>query len=124
MLYGTFERAYLKMKEDIEAQNRLRLEQETLPSGVIKNTWDYWGDQDSMHLCNIYQTSGRPQGEKRPLIVDIHGGGWLCGDKDINDNFAYHLALTGSDVISLSYRTIDTCTITEQIRDIFAYLHF
>lgn len=111
------------MKRDIEATNKERIEKEILPAGITQTTYSYSNDEDELHKFNLYKMSETQETKHFPLIIDIHGGGWICGDKDTNNNFNYHLALGGYNVSSLSYRTIDRCTIKEQIKDIFDYLH-
>lgn len=124
MFYKIFRKKYLSIKRDIEAINKERIEKEILPTGITKATYSYSNDGDELHQFNLYKMADVQETKHFPLIIDIHGGGWICGDKDTNNNFNYHLALGGYNVSSLSYRTIDHCTIKEQIKDIFDYLHF
>ena len=123
MLYLLFKKIYLSSKPAIERENRKRLAEELLPPEVKIETYSYIPDCDAMHCMNIYRA---PNGSSElPVVIDIHGGGWLCGDKDTNGNFNCHLALDCCNVTSLSYRTVDCgCTLVEQIQDIFAYWHF
>lgn len=54
----------------------------------------------------------------RPVIIDIHGGGWRYGDKDLNDNFCYHLAKLGFNVVSLSYTLTYKAKLINQLQEI------
>lgn len=112
------------MKRLIEAKDRKRMRKEVLPEGITHVDYVYLDDGDDLHRFNLYKLS-KPEGDGHlPLIIDIHGGGWICGDKDTNNNFCYHLALDGYHVAALSYRTIDRCTLKEQVQDIFIFFHF
>lgn len=123
MFYFIFRKYFIRLKHDIERQDAERMAKEILPAGVRKISYDYLPDGHPLHKCNLYIPNGLDS-RKLPLVLDIHGGAWICGDKDTNDNFNHRLAKMGFAVASLSYRTVDECTIAEQIRDIFAWLHF
>lgn len=124
MFYMIFKIAYLGVKHLIEGKNRKRISREILPGGITHTEHTYSDDGDNLHRFNLFKASESKNTGDLPLIIDIHGGGWISGDKDTNNNFCYHLALNGYHVTSLSYRTIDHCTMKEQIQDIFAYFHF
>lgn len=122
MFHFIFKKIYLNIKKDIEEQNAARIASHRLPGDVKISTLPYLDSGNEMHRFNIYK-NGRTGGAA-PLIVDIHGGGWIAGDKDTNGLFCCRLAEGGFDVSSLSYRNVDSCSIKEQIQDIFAYLHY
>ena len=122
MFHFIFKKIYLNIKKDIEEQNAARIASHRLPCDVKISTLPYLDSGNEMHRFNIYK-NGRTGGAA-PLIVDIHGGGWIAGDKDTNGLFCCRLAEGGFDVSSLSYRNVDSCSIIEQIQDIFAYLHY
>lgn len=124
MFYPLFEQIMLQMKENIELSNHERTANETLPDGFTYKELRYVNDHDPLHMLNLYYPDDSKETSTLPLIIDIHGGGWICGDKDTNHNYCAHLALGGNVVASLSYRTIDRCTIKEQIQDIFSFFHF
>ena len=124
MFYHLFRQTYLVVKRRMEAGNTARISKEILPEGITKTTYTYSNDGDELHQFNLYKTAAAQCTKSFPLIIDIHGGGWISGDKDTNNGFNYYLASGGYHVSSLSYRTIDRCTIREQIKDIFDYLHF
>jgi len=39
-----------------------------------------------------------------PVIFNIHGGGWIYGDKEVYHNYALRLAETGYAVVNINYR--------------------
>lgn len=39
-----------------------------------------------------------------PVIVDIHGGGWYYGDKELNKYYCMSLVKYGFAVVNVSYR--------------------
>ena len=61
---------------------------------------------------------------KGRLVIDIHGGAWIYGDKDLNDNFCYHLAKEGFNVISLSYTLGFKAKNINQIQEIHFLMNY
>jgi acetyl esterase/lipase len=81
----------------------------------------YIEDGKNGHLLDMYYPSGI-QGPF-PVIFNIHGGGFIYGDKEINKLFCYHLAKKGFLIFNLNYRLVkDGVKIPDQIRDIVAAL--
>lgn len=63
-------------------------------------------------------------GATLPVIVDIHGGGFVYGYKDLNRNFGTHVASYGVAVVSLGYRLAPTTDFMGQLQDIFTALQW
>ncbi len=124
MLYKLFRILYLRTKMQIESINQERIAQEISPEGVSSIEYAYVDDGNPLHMLNLYKPKFCPNTAVLPFVIDIHGGGWICGDKDTNNNFCSHLAIGGNVVATLSYRTIDHCTLREQVQDLFAFFHW
>ena len=56
------------------------------------------------HMLDIYYPENTSQ--PLPVIIDIHGGGWIYGCKEINRNFCLRLAKKGFIVASINYRPV------------------
>ncbi len=80
----------------------------------------YIDDGEKGHLLDIYYPQGTT--EKLPVIIDIHGGGWMYGYKEINKYFCLKLAQKGFLVASINYRLAGDVLFDDQIRDIFSAL--
>ncbi len=81
----------------------------------------YIYDGQRAHLLDIYYP--KETNEKLPVIIDIHGGGWMYGYKEINKNFCLKIAEKGFLVASINYRLAgDDVLFDDQIRDIFSAL--
>ena len=111
------------MKQIMHAERVIRDKMQKLPEGFVKRTYRYWQQGHEVQECNLY-TPAEEDEESRPLLVDIHGGCWLYGDKDYYDHFSYHMVQQGFDVSSLTYRTIDQVQLRHQVQDVFDYFHF
>lgn len=68
----------------------------------------------------------RPEGEEGvlPLIVDVHGGGWMYGDKELNEYYCMSLAKYGFMVADINYSLVPDTDLRGQIADIFEALNW
>ncbi len=82
----------------------------------------YIADGHRGHLLDIYY----PQGTETPLplIIDIHGGGFMYGYKELNKPYNLYLASLGFAVVSLSYRLAPEVRFIDQVRDLSAALRW
>ena len=98
-----------------------RIASQTEPEGLVKILdIPYIDDGEKAHLLDIYYPEGTA--EKLPVIINIHGGGWMYGYKEINKNFCLKLAEKGFLVASINYRLAGDVLFDDQIRDIFSAL--
>ncbi len=89
----------------------------TMPEGVFEsNNHEYMADGHKYHQLDVYFPEGTT--EKLPVIIDIHGGGWMYGDKELNKPYCLTLAKRGNVVFNISYRLFPEATPDEQLRDI------
>ena len=94
-----------------------------LAEGVKMDTFRYVEDDEPLHMFNVYKQE-KGETENLPLIIDVHGGAWIYGDKDLNNPFCYSLCSRNFNVVSLSYRLVTTCELKEQVQDIFTFMHY
>lgn len=82
----------------------------------------YYNDNDYNHLLDIYI----PQDSKEllPTIVDIHGGAWIYGNKEVNKKFAFEFVNQGFGVVNINYTLMPQATLQQQVQEIFATLHY
>ncbi len=107
--------------ENTAKMDAIRIASQTEPTGLVKLLdIPYTADGERGHLLDIYYPEGTT--EKLPVIIDIHGGGWMYGYKEINKNFCLKLAEKGFLVASINYRLAGDVLFDEQIRDIFTAL--
>ncbi len=107
--------------ENTAKSDAKRIASQTEPEGFEKILdIPYIDDGEKGHLLDIYYPVHTK--EKLPVIIDIHGGGWMYGYKEINKNFCLKLAEKGFLVASINYRLAGDVLFDDQIRDIFAAL--
>ncbi|MGN1349118.1 MAG: alpha/beta hydrolase [Acutalibacteraceae bacterium] len=75
----------------------------------------YINDGDKMHLLDIYYPENADK--KLPVIIDIHGGGWMYGDKELNKMYCLSLAKRGFAVFNISYRLVPQVSVGQQLQD-------
>ncbi len=89
------------------------------PENIVKvKDIPYIDDGNAYHRLDVLYPDGLGADEKLPVIVDIHGGGWMYGTKDLNEYYCLSLVNRGFVVFNLSYRLVPDVTVNEQISDI------
>lgn len=77
----------------------------------------YVDDGNIFHKLDVYYPEGTAADAALPVIIDIHGGGWMYGDKDLNEYYCLELANRGYVVFNISYRLVPDVTVNEQLQD-------
>ena len=101
---------FKKLKEvgDVESMNDIR----------------YLKGKNKYHLFNMYFPKGAKDKTKLPLMIDIHGGGWIYGDKDLNRFHNAYYASQGFVVLSMSYRLLLRTNLKGIVQDLFSFFHY
>ena len=82
---------------------------------------DYVGQANPAQTLDLYLPSGNGP---FPLMVFIHGGGWMTGDKGNGDSFPTDLNPRGIAVASINYRLSGEAIFPAQIQDCKAAIRF
>lgn len=74
----------------------------TTPEDVLRYDNIMYGTESKWQTLDVY----RPEGTegKLPVIVSVHGGGWVYGDKERYQYYCMNLAERGFAVVNFSYR--------------------
>ncbi len=100
-----------------------RIETLKMPTGLKKDcNKAYCADDHAYHQLDVYW----PQDASSPLpvIIDVHGGGWMYGDKELNKPYCLYLAARGYVVFNISYRLVPEVTVNEQVQDVMCALQW
>lgn len=101
----------------VKADDDKRIATLVLPEGIKEiNNIPYTDSGSEYHMLDVYYPENTS--EKLPVIIEIHGGGWMYGTKDLNKIYAEYLAARGFVVFNISYRLVPEVTVTEQLQDI------
>lgn len=101
-----------------DKSDKKRMATQTPPENVVKvKDVEYLDDGNPYHKFDVFYPEGTIPKEGLPVIIDIHGGGWMYASKDLNEYYCMELANKGYCVFSISYRLVPDVTVYEQIKD-------
>ncbi len=104
--------------KNTERGDKARLATQSAPDGVTEICdIPYIDDDKWQHKLDVYFPENM-ENEKLPVIIDIHGGGWMYGDKELNKYYNMTLASKGFTVFSMSYTLWPETTVPEQLKEI------
>ncbi|MFL0248602.1 alpha/beta hydrolase [Candidatus Clostridium stratigraminis] len=83
---------------------------------------DYYGDEMENHFLDVYY----PSSEERPLpvIISVHGGGWVYGSKEVYQYYCMNLARSGFTVVNFNYRLAPKYKFPAALEDVNAVFHW
>lgn len=98
---------------------------EPRPAGVVIDKNITYGDPKENELCNfIYQKKSVDDKVKQPLMIMMHGGGWMSGLKDLRNFYSYHAAEEGYFVANIDYNPAPQRVFPNQLRQIFKAIDY
>lgn len=83
---------------------------------------DYVGKGNKNQFLDIYYPE--ETNTKLPLIVNVHGGAWVYGNKEVYANYAKKLSCKGFVVANINYRLAPKTKLDGQLADLNAALKF
>lgn len=116
---GIMHLAYLR----IDIRDRIRLAMARPTPGIVREeNIPYVRGENKLQQLDVYYKAGTTG--HQPTIIDIHGGGWVYGSKDINRNYCRWLAAQGYTVVCPSYRLVPKVDLRGQVQDVMAALRW
>lgn len=109
--------------KDHEPKDAERKAVQCPPDGVLaKRDIVYLQQDDHTELMDIFF----PEKAKGmlPVIVDVHGGGWVYGNKELNEYYCMELAKLGFVVCDINYRLCPVTDLKGQVQDVTAALQW
>ncbi len=82
--------------------------------------WDnivYGHDDREMQRLDVYRPK-QAQGEDLPIIISVHGGAWMYGDKERYQYYCMSLAQRGFAVVNFTYRLAPESKFPAQLEDV------
>ncbi len=89
----------------------------TTPDTVIRFDDIPYGPNAKEQSLDVYRPKSSPLDQKLPVIVSIHGGGWVYGDKELYQFYCMSLAEFGFTVINFTYRLAPETKFPASIHD-------
>ena len=112
--------AVLKSRLDFDRGDLARTDYWHDPEGIdaIEDI-QYVDDGSREHRLDLYlpHDSVVRGGQSTPVYIDIHGGGFVYGYKELNRNFCTNLAKQGFAVFSINYRPAPETDFFGQLED-------
>lgn len=82
-----------------------------------------YGPYKKFNLLDVYRPKSM-EGKKLPVIINIHGGGWVYGTKEIYQYYCMSLAEQGFAVVNFNYRLAPENKFPAQIIDVNRVFNF
>ena len=95
----------------------------TTPENVFRYDDIAYGTDKKYQVLDVYKPLNKKKG-KLPVIVNIHGGAWVYGDKQLYQYYAMSLCEMGFAVVNMSYRLAPESSFYDQISDINTVLNW
>lgn len=73
------------------------------PAEIMRYDNIVYGRDNKWQVLDVYRRKDM-KGKKLPVIISIHGGGWVYGDKERYQFYCMELAMKGFAVINFTYR--------------------
>ena len=89
----------------------------TTPKDIIRFDDISYGSHPEWNLLDVY----KPKKDKKntlPVIMIVHGGAWVYGDKEIYQHYAMSLAQKGFAVVNFSYRLAPEYKFPSSLEDV------
>lgn len=88
------------------------------------NNIRYFKGKNKYHLFNMYFPESASDLSTLPLMIQIHGGGWIYGDKDLSRFHNAYYASKGMVVLSMSYRLLLRTNLKGIVQDLFHFFNY
>lgn len=96
----------------------------TTPADIVRYDDIVYGSDPKRQSLDVYRPKAG-EGRKLPVIVSIHGGGWVYGDKELYQYYCMDLAQRGFAVVNFTYRLAPEYKFPAMIEDtnsVFAWV--
>lgn len=110
MLYDMFEKSQTECIEGFD--NCLKERRD-----IIRYDNIIYGPDPDWNTLDIYRPKNR-EGERLPVIINVHGGGWIYGAKEGYQYYCMALAAKGYAVINMNYRLAPTFCFPSPVEDL------
>ena len=93
------------------------------PDDVLRFDHLVYGSDPVWQALDIYRPRGK-SGEVLPIIISVHGGGWVYGTKETYQFYCMSLAQRGFAVVNFSYRLAPENRFPAAVEDFNSVVHW
>ncbi len=104
-----------KMRKEWKENDAKRDAGLSTPADVERFDDMVYGPDPAVHRLDVYRPAGMEG--KLPVIVSIHGGGWVYGDKELYQYYCMSLCQRGFAVVNFTYRLAPENKFPAQLED-------
>lgn len=94
----------------------------TTPENVLRYDDIRYGEDAKWNVLDVYRPKGSDQ--RLPVIISIHGGAWIYGDKELYSHYCMRLAQRGFAVVNFTYRLAPENKFPAALEDIAKVCHW
>lgn len=95
----------------------------TEPEDVKKYKNISYGPYEEANLLDVYRPDNK-EGEKLPVLINVHGGGFFYGDKELYRFYAMDMCRYGFAVVNINYRLAPENHFPAPLEDINAVMNW
>ena len=110
---------YLDIRAEWSASDAERDKGLTTPPDVARTDNISYGPHGRWNTLDIYRPKGTEE-TPLPVIVSVHGGGWVYGDKELYQYYCMDLARRGFAVVNFNYRLAPEDPFPAAVEDVNA----
>ena len=92
-----------QIRMEFKASDDIRDAGLTTPEDIVRYDDIVYGEDPKWQSLDVYRPKAA-EGKVLPVIVSVHGGGWVYGDKERYQFYCMNLAQRGFAVVNFSYR--------------------
>ena len=121
-----------RIRRDFAAGDKIRDAHFSTPDDVVRYDDISYGPDEKYHLLDVYRPGNKPAQQsgpgsvsgsvpapaKLPVIMIVHGGAWVYGNKEVYQYYGMSLAQRGFAVVNFSYRLAPESKFPAQLEDI------
>lgn len=89
---------------------------QTTPPEVVRFDDIPYGADPKWQLLDVYRPRGW-EGQRLPVIVSVHGGAWVHGDKDWYQYYCLDFARRGFAVVNFTYHLLPAAPVEQVLED-------
>ena len=105
------------LRQEMGATDRKRDEALIAPKEIVRHVDIAYDNKNSKwNLLDVYRPKDRS--DLLPVIISVHGGGWVYGDKEVYQFYCMELAKEGFAVVNFSYRLAPEYKFPAPLEDI------
>lgn len=108
-----------QIRRDFKAGDEARDAGLTTPNDVVRFDDIPYGDDPVWQVLDVYRPR-KKEGKVLPVIVSVHGGGWVYGSKEVYQFYGMSLAQRGFAAVNFSYRLAPEHKFPAQLEDVNA----